>query len=97
MINITKRGWQHILKHHTGSQPPKRAKKSTFNDTENLVQLLNEAAMHPPSGGGKNKLVRTFDAGHEVGIDYRTDKATSIVTVITRANGDLITMFPGRR
>lgn len=97
MINITKRAWRHILKYHTGTQPPKRAKKSTFNDTEDVVQLLNEAALHPPSAGTKNKLVRTFDAGHEVGIDYRTGKSTSVVTVLTRVNGDLITMFPGRR
>jgi predicted RNase H-like nuclease len=65
MINITKRAWRHILKYHTGTQPPKRAKKSTFNHGEDLVQLLNEAARHPPLAR-RGKLVRTFDAGHEV-------------------------------
>jgi N-acetylglucosamine kinase-like BadF-type ATPase len=95
MITITKRGWRHILKHHTGKQPPKHAKKSRFHDTEDLIQLLNEASQCQPIGTFRKHLVRTFDAGHEVGINITDGKATTIVTVLTRLNGDLVTMFPG--
>ena len=95
MITITKRGWRHILKHHTGKQPPKHARKSKFHDTEDLIQLLNDASRYQPTGTFRKHLVRTFDAGHEVGIDINDGKATSIVTVLTRLDGDLVTMFPG--
>jgi hypothetical protein len=39
MINITKRGWQHVLKHHTATQSPTPTNKSTFNMGEDLIQL----------------------------------------------------------
>lgn len=97
MINSTRRAWLHILRHHTGTQAPKGAKKSIFNAREDLVQLLDEASRYPPIAGTKNELVRTFDAGHAAGTDYRDGKATSIVTIVTRLDGDLITMFPGPR
>ena len=48
MIYISKRGWQHILKHHTGTQMQGSRKKSTFNANEDLVQLINLASQHPP-------------------------------------------------
>jgi hypothetical protein len=95
MIHITKRGWEHTLKYHSRKHSTKHPKKSTFNDDEDLIQLLNEAALHEPAGEIKRNLVRTFDAGHEVGIDYRDGQPTSTVTVLTRLNGDLVTMFPG--
>jgi hypothetical protein len=95
MITITKRSWRHILKYHTGGQSATHAKKSIFNNDEDLILLLNEASRHQPGGNIKRHLIRIFDAGHEVGIDRRNGKATSIVTVLTRMNGDLVTMFPG--
>ncbi|MHA4870483.1 hypothetical protein ACXZ1M_22600 [Duganella sp. PWIR1] len=95
MINITRRGWQHILRHHTGTQFTRHKSKSKFYSTINLVDLINQAACCPPSTC-KDKLQRIFDAGYAVGIDRNTGKPTSIVSVFTRLNGDLITMFPGR-
>ncbi|MRW94524.1 hypothetical protein GJ699_31605 [Duganella sp. FT80W] len=95
MIYISKRGWQHILKHHTGTQMQGSRKKSTFNANEDLVQLINLASQHPPLGKIRNHLVRVFDAGHPVGINRRTGQPTTLVTVLTRLNGELVTMFPG--
>jgi hypothetical protein len=95
MINITKRGWQHVLKHHTATQSPTPTNKSTFNMGEDLIQLINQAALCPPSKMMRNHLVRIFDAGHAVGIDRSSKQPTSLVTVITRLNGDLVNMFPG--
>lgn len=95
MIRITRRGWQRILKHHTGPQQQGRRKKSKFNPAEDLVQLINLAALHQPIGQTRNHLLRVFDAGHAVGIDAGTQQATSIVTVLTRWNDELVTMFPG--
>jgi hypothetical protein len=95
MINITKRGWRHILQHHTGVQSPTHKKKSRFNDHEDLIKLINQAAQYTPVGKIRGNPARIFDAGYPVGIDYRSGKPTSSVTVIIRLNGDLVTMFPG--
>lgn len=95
MINITKRGWQHILKHHTATQSPTRSNKSKFNAGEDLVKLINQASQHDPTKTRRQHIVRSFDAGHTVGTDRHSKKQTSIVTVITRLNGDLVNMFPG--
>ena len=40
-------------------------------------------------------FARTFDAGRIIGIDRTTGQASSTVTIITRQNSDLVTMFPG--
>ena len=95
MIKITKRGWNHIIKYHTGMQSSSRPKKSIFNNGEDLVQLINQASLHPPVGQVRKHLARVFDVGHTVGIDYYTGKPTSTVTVVTKLNGDLVSMFPG--
>ena len=95
MIRIIKRAWLHILKYHTATPSPTHANKSTFYSSENLIQLLKQATLHPPVGKMRRHLVRTFDAGHPVGTDRRTKKPTSTVTVITKLNGDLVNMFPG--
>jgi hypothetical protein len=95
MIRITKRGWRHILKYHTSTQSPTHANKSRFNASEDLVHLINHASRQQPVRITRRHLVRIFDAGHDVGIDRRSRKPTSIVTAITRLNGDLVNMFPG--
>jgi hypothetical protein len=95
MINITRRGWQHIIKYHTATQSPTHANKSTFYSGEDLIQLINQAAVLAPVITIRKHLLRTFDAGHNVGIDRRNKKPTSTVTVITKLNGDLVNMFPG--
>ncbi|MYM85490.1 hypothetical protein GTP44_26625 [Duganella sp. FT50W] len=64
MINITKRGWQHILRYHTNTQSPTHANKSKFNTSEDLVQLINQATQHPPNKMMRKHLVRIFDVGH---------------------------------
>lgn len=95
MINITKRGWNHIIKYHTASQWPTHANKSKFNAGEDLIELINQASLQQPTTTKRQHIVRTFDAGHNIGTDRHSKKATSVVTVITRLNGDLVNMFPG--
>jgi len=40
-------------------------------------------------------FARTFDAGRVIGIDRATGLTSSIVTIITTPEGNLVTMFPG--
>jgi hypothetical protein len=60
MINITRRGWLHIQKYHTGMQSTRQPKKSTFNDAEDLIQLLNEASRQPPCRTDQEKSCAYF-------------------------------------
>jgi hypothetical protein len=45
---------------------------------------------------GNGNFARTWDAGRSIGIDRVTGQQTSVMTVITRPNGELVTAFPGR-
>jgi hypothetical protein len=96
MIRITRRGWNHILKYHTATQFTSRRSKSKFYSTVDLVDLINRAASYPPTAYKGNHR-RIFDAGTVVGVDRNTGQPTTTVTIFTRQNGDLITMFPGRQ
>lgn len=48
MINITRRGWNHILKYHTGPQFTARKSMSKFYGTVNLISLIYAANSHAP-------------------------------------------------
>ncbi len=41
-------------------------------------------------------FVRTWDVGRPVGVDRASGQTTSVMTVVTRPNGELVTAFPGR-
>ena len=97
MIKVTTRSWKHILHHHVDTQFTRNENKSKFFVKEDLRELINTAWQHPATRQKNGNPERVFDAGHLVGIDRRLGKPTSIVTVVTLANGDLVTMFPGRR
>lgn len=95
MINITRRAWRHILQHHTDAQFSRQRKKSKFYDDEDLVQLIVQADQYVPRRLLNGNLERVFDAGHPVGVERKSGKATSVVTVVTQPDNDLVTMFPG--
>jgi hypothetical protein len=95
MINITKRGMRHTLKHHTLNQFTKYRRRSKFNANVDLMELINMASQCPSTRLSNGNLLRTFDAGKKVGAEHNTGKTTCIVTVITRPNGDRVTKFPG--
>ena len=96
MINITKRAWLHILQHHTNAQFSRHQKKSKFYEKEDLVELIAQAEQHTPRRLLNGNSERVFDAGHRVGVERKSGKPTSLVTVVTQPNNDLVTMFPGQ-
>ncbi|WP_139260609.1 hypothetical protein [Duganella sacchari] len=96
MIHITKRAWRHIMRHHIASQFTRHKSKSKFYLSVDLMDLLNKAAALP-AYPYKGNLQRVLDVGMPIGIDRDTGMPTAIVTIFTRPNGDLVTMFPGRR
>lgn len=97
MINITKRAWRHILHHHTDAQFSRQRKKSKFYAKEDLLELIAQADQYAPHSLLNGNLERVFDAAHPIGIERKSGKPTSVVTVVTQPNNDLVTMFPGHR
>lgn len=61
-----------------------------------LMKLIEEGTQMPMElQQGTGNFARTFDTGRIIGIDLK-GRPTSIVTIITKPNRNLVTMFPGR-
>lgn len=70
------------------------AGKSVFYDVNDLMGLIRKAEGVVPYVQANTNLARVVDAGREIGVD-QAGFATSIYTVITRADGTVVNMFPG--
>jgi hypothetical protein len=86
-----------IMAKHGPNQLSKYAGKSQFYiSTQAELQALIRGATHMPvtvQPGGN--ILRSVDAGRIIGFDAISGKPTSIYSVITNPNGNLITAFPG--
>ena len=94
-INIIEKGLAHTLERHTLNDIAKWATKSKFTSAAEVPNLIREATQKPITQQANGCLARIVDAGRIIGVDRTTGQATSIYTVITKLNGDLITAFPG--
>jgi uncharacterized Zn-binding protein involved in type VI secretion len=94
-INIADDGLQHVIERHTNAGPVKYLGKSKFADEVDVPELIQSAENVEPVVQRNGNLQRTFDAGRQIGVDRTTGQSTSVVTVITKPNGDLVTAFPG--
>lgn len=95
-INITPEGLAHALRRHTVNRYTKYAGKSKFDEAVDVDALIRHAEREPAHRQADGSFARTIDVGHEIGIDRASGRRSFLLTVITRANGDLITAFPGR-
>jgi hypothetical protein len=94
-IRVTGERLVHISENHTVAGTA-TAGKSIFFAQEDVIALIERAGSSPPvkqAWGGN--FERVVDAGHPVGIDRLTGLPTSIYSVITKANEQLVTLFPG--
>ncbi|TDO28697.1 hypothetical protein BC659_0777 [Sediminibacterium goheungense] len=94
-INITQKGLTHTLDRHTVNNLTKFAGKSKFANPSEVTTLIQQATHYPMVRQANGNFARTVDAGRNIGIDRATGQPTSIYTVITGSNGNLITAFPG--
>jgi transcription elongation GreA/GreB family factor len=69
---------------------------STFYQSTDITNLIANAEAVTPTLQPHGTYIRVIDAGSPVGIDRATGEPTSIYTVITEPNGDLISSYPGR-
>ena len=95
-INLTERGLAHTLERHAAGGAARFAGKSKFNAGEDVAALVRSGTQQPMVRQANGNFARTFDVGRDIGFDRNTGGPTSIMTIITRANGDLVTAFPGR-
>lgn len=93
-ITITAGGLQHVMDRHVagGAQS---ANKSLFDDASAVSGLISKASGVTAVASGPNMKYEAA-AGGNIGLDRKTGKPTSLYTVITKKNGDLVTAFPGR-
>ena len=73
------------------------ADRSTFSSASLIPEILAMSAekLGIVGYGGKNVIVM-FDAGFDIGYDARNRMSTSLVTVIVKLTGEVVTAFPGR-
>ncbi|MBI4600879.1 MAG: hypothetical protein HY721_02865 [Planctomycetes bacterium] len=95
-IKVTREGMQHVLDRHTVNDIAKYAGKSKFNAGEDIASLIDLGTQQPMVRQVNGNYARTFSVGREIGADRATGNATSIMTVITRPDGTLVTAFPGK-
>lgn len=95
-INLTEKGMAHTIQRHAAGGPAKFAGKSKFNAGENIEELIRSGTQQPMVRQPNGNFARTFDVGREIGFDRNAGGPTSVMTIITRPNGNLVTAFPGR-
>ncbi|HLP68036.1 MAG TPA: hypothetical protein VK181_11010, partial [Rhizobium sp.] len=95
-IRITEKGIAHVIERHTVNDIAKFAGKSKFNEAEDLTSLINSGVQQRMVRQANGNFSRTWDVGRPIGFDRVTGQQTSVMTVVTRPSGELITAFPGR-
>jgi len=94
-INVTEQGMQHVLERHIVNGIPKFSGKSKFTTGVNIQELIQQGTQIPMVRQANGNFARTFDASRAIGVDRATGQASSTLTIITKPNGNLVTMFPG--
>ena len=86
-----------IMDKHGPNQLSKYADKSKFfiSSQDELQTLIQNSTHMRPMVQANGNILRTVDVGRTIGFDVTMGKSTSIYSVITNPNGNLITAFPG--
>ena len=69
-------------------------RKSRFNGGVHLTGLIRSGTQQPAVFQANGFYLRTWNAGRIIGIN-QAGKKTSMITVITKPNGNLVSAFPG--
>ncbi len=71
------------------------AGKSLFGGSENVEELIKAAETVTPVPAKNGNLQYIVNAGRNIGEDVTTGQPTDTYTVVTKPNGDVVTMYPG--
>jgi RHS repeat-associated protein len=92
-IKIGEKELKHVIeKHGSASIVPE---SSIFNEGEDISGLIKLSTQQPMSRQFNGNYERVFDLGRTIGFDAEIGGQTTMMTVITRPNGNLVTAFPG--
>ncbi len=94
-ITVSPSRMSHVVNNHTinGSN---NLGKSIFIENVNIEQLIVSSSNIPKRLQGGGNYERVVESGVVVGIDRTKNAQTKVYTVITDAQDNLITAFPGR-
>ena len=94
-INISDDTLQHVVNGHT-AEGVESAGNSIFNEGENITDLIKSGTQQPiePQSWGNN-FQRVFDVGRNIGTYNVAGQQTTVMTIITDPEGNLVTSFPG--
>jgi hypothetical protein len=95
LINITEKGWRHVVERHTVNGLERYASKSKFSADVDVRALITQASSAPTLEQPNGYFVRIVDAGVNIGVDMTTGKLTTVYTVVTNAVNELVTAYPG--
>ncbi len=71
------------------------ADKSKCFDASEVESLIRQGTQMPMKRQINGNFSRVVNAGRNIGIDRATGNLTSIYTIITNGQGNLITALPG--
>lgn len=94
-IRMTAAGLFHIHERHVRRDFPKYQGKSKFDPDADLPDLIRQAERFQPALQPDGNYCRICELGRIIGWERRSGRASSILTVITRPDGELVTAFPG--
>jgi hypothetical protein len=95
-ITVSEDGLAHALEGHTYVEGRIPVGDSVFFEGTDIRALIWNAESTAPVLQERGNFERIVDAGHLVGFNRDTGMATSVYTVITKPNGEFVTMFVGR-
>ena len=93
---INLKGLAQTLERHAAGGVAKFAGKCKFGAGEDIGALIRSGTQQPMVRQANGNFARTFDVGRVIGFDRDTGGPTSIMTIITRRNGNLVMAFPGQ-
>jgi hypothetical protein len=92
-IKITTKGLKHVFDRHVNTKSFHN--KSKFMSNVDVEKLIKKAEGMQGIRQKNGYFVRTVSAEFNIGVDRSTGLATNIYTVISKADGTLVTAFPG--
>ena len=94
-VAVTESSIAHIEERHLEGQGD-WLETSYFFEATDYQDLIMRSVDIEPIEQFDGRLARTLNAGNEIGFDRINGVRTSLVTVITEADGTLVTAHPGR-
>lgn len=92
-MRIAGSGITHVVERHTVNGIARFAGERNGNGRYNSADLIKSRTQGRMAQQDNGNVARTRDAGRSTGIDRVTGQQTSVMKVITRPNGEVVSFF----